>query len=314
MDTKPRELYLLFRAYSGYESSLLKVTNKNGKPSAPVGFVTFVTHQDANEARRKLQGVRFDPELSQTIRLELAKSNTKVSKPKQPSPPAFTPGIPGTVVTPNSAAGFLLNSHAAQDQANFLAAAAANNNVFDQIQALNDQQQLIASGMLSLPFQGLPLLHAGNQFIPQNNAALAAMAHFQQQQNQQILAANGMFNLMGNPATNAAAVAASSMSHNSNGSQNPPCSTLFVANLGSNPNEEEVRQLFKKFPGFCRLRLNTKSGSPVAFIEFSDVRQASYALAHLQGTQLASSERGNGIRIEFARTKMGEGVPSVPIL
>ena len=29
------------------------------------------------------QGVRFDPDLPQTIRLEFAKSNTKVSKPKQ---------------------------------------------------------------------------------------------------------------------------------------------------------------------------------------------------------------------------------------
>lgn len=32
---------------------------------------------------KKQQGVRFDPEVPQTIRLEFAKSNTKVSKPKQ---------------------------------------------------------------------------------------------------------------------------------------------------------------------------------------------------------------------------------------
>jgi RNA recognition motif-containing protein len=328
MDTKPRELYLLFRAYSGYESSLLKVTNKNGKPSAPVGFVTFTTHHDANEARRKLQGVRFDPELSQTIRLELAKSNTKVSKPKQPSPPvAFPSGLSGGVVTPNSAHQFLPLHHSAHEQAGLLAAAAAaNNSVFDQIQAFNDQQQL---GVL---LQGLPLLHGGNQFLQQHqsNAALAAMAQLQQQhqqQQQQIFAANGMLNFLGNqnPAAAAAVAAAaqaaaaaqqqqqSNNSHSSGGA-NPPCSTLFVANLGSNPQEEEIRQLFKKFPGFCRLRLNNKSGSPVAFIEFSDVRQAAYAQAHLQGTQLASSERGNGIRIEYARTKMGEGIPSVPIL
>ena len=31
MDAKPRELYLLFRAYDGYENSQLKVTSKNGK-------------------------------------------------------------------------------------------------------------------------------------------------------------------------------------------------------------------------------------------------------------------------------------------
>lgn len=34
MDAKPRELYLLFRAYEGYEGSLLKVTSKNGKTSS----------------------------------------------------------------------------------------------------------------------------------------------------------------------------------------------------------------------------------------------------------------------------------------
>lgn len=40
-----------------------------------------------------LKGVRFDPDIPQTIRLEFAKSNTKVSKPKQQnsSPPAAAP-------------------------------------------------------------------------------------------------------------------------------------------------------------------------------------------------------------------------------
>lgn len=84
MDTKPRELYLLFRAYEGYEGSLLKVTSKNGKTASPVGFVTFSSRAGAEAAKQDLQqGVRFDPDLPQTIRLEFAKSNTKVSKPKQ---------------------------------------------------------------------------------------------------------------------------------------------------------------------------------------------------------------------------------------
>jgi len=92
MDTKPRELYLLFRAYEGYEGSLLKVTSKNGKTASPVGFVTFSTRGGAEAAKADLQqGVRFDPDLPQTIRLEFAKSNTKVSKPKQMiAPPALT--------------------------------------------------------------------------------------------------------------------------------------------------------------------------------------------------------------------------------
>nr|5BJR_A Chain A, Mec-8 protein [Caenorhabditis elegans]5BJR_B Chain B, Mec-8 protein [Caenorhabditis elegans]5TKZ_A Chain A, Mec-8 protein [Caenorhabditis elegans]5TKZ_B Chain B, Mec-8 protein [Caenorhabditis elegans] len=78
MDAKPRELYLLFRGARGYEGALLKMTSKNGKPTSPVGFVTFLSQQDAQDARKMLQGVRFDPEAAQVLRLELAKSNTKV--------------------------------------------------------------------------------------------------------------------------------------------------------------------------------------------------------------------------------------------
>jgi len=108
MDTKPRELYLLFRAYEGYEGSLLKVTSKNGKTASPVGFVTFSSRASAEAAKQDLQqGVRFDPDLPQTIRLEFAKSNTKVSKPKQvvnpassiPQPPLVHP-LTGQALSP----------------------------------------------------------------------------------------------------------------------------------------------------------------------------------------------------------------------
>ena len=44
-----------------------------------------------NAYRVTAQGVRFDPDMPQTLRLEFAKSNTKVAKPKQQSPqPAST--------------------------------------------------------------------------------------------------------------------------------------------------------------------------------------------------------------------------------
>ncbi|KAK3599729.1 hypothetical protein CHS0354_037202 [Potamilus streckersoni] len=91
MDAKPRELYLLFRAYKGYETALLKMMGKPGKNNSPVGFVTFSSRVAAEAAKQDLQGVRFDPDLPQTLRLEFAKSNTKVTKPKQLSPqPAAT--------------------------------------------------------------------------------------------------------------------------------------------------------------------------------------------------------------------------------
>lgn len=50
-------------------------------------------HTHANGHVQQQKGVRFDPDIPQTIRLEFAKSNTKVSKPKQQnsSPPAAAP-------------------------------------------------------------------------------------------------------------------------------------------------------------------------------------------------------------------------------
>ncbi|TGZ61608.1 hypothetical protein CRM22_007910 [Opisthorchis felineus] len=82
LDAKPRELYLLFRGFKGYQSSTLKPAGKNGKPTAPVGFVTFDSREQAEDAMRKLQGVKFDPEGNQLMRLEFARTNTKVTKPK----------------------------------------------------------------------------------------------------------------------------------------------------------------------------------------------------------------------------------------
>nr|CAD7567199.1 unnamed protein product [Timema californicum] len=59
------------------------------------------------------------------------------------------------------------------------------------------------------------------------------------------------------------------------------------------------------FPGFCRLRMHTKGGSPVAFVEYQDVRFAAQAMNTLQGSFLLSSDRG-AIRIEYAKSKMAE--------
>jgi len=49
----------------------------------------------------------------------------------------------------------------------------------------------------------------------------------------------------------------------------PPCSTLFVANLGQLVSEQELKDLFGSFPGFCRLRIHNKGGTPVSFVEYS---------------------------------------------
>ncbi|CAB1418855.1 unnamed protein product [Pleuronectes platessa] len=87
LDIKPRELYLLFRPFKGYEGSLIKLTSKQ-----PVGFVSFDSRSEAEAAKNALNGVRFDPEIPQTLRLEFAKANTKMAKNKLVGTP--TPSLP----------------------------------------------------------------------------------------------------------------------------------------------------------------------------------------------------------------------------
>lgn len=87
----------------------------------------------------------------------------------------------------------------------------------------------------------------------------------------------------------------------------PPCSTLFVANLGQFVSEHELKEIFSSCPGFARLRLLTAStaGSsqgPVAFVEFSSAGEAAAAMGRLQGALLLSSE--GPIHLEYARQKM----------
>lgn len=265
MDAKPRELYLLFRAYSGYESSLLKMTAKNGKLTSPVGFVTFATRTDADEARKALQGVRFDPECAQTIRLELAKSNTKVSRPKQSTPPPPSP-VPAPHQPAPPPTQFL-----AQYPSELL---------LDHMPLFNDHQ-LLALSLPQFAHLTAPLHHLHQLQQLQQPSLLASL----QQQQQAAFAASA-----------AAAVQQAA----------PPCSTLFIANLLPTVNEDELRALFKTFPGFCRLRTHSKPNASVAFVEYVDVRQATQAMMALQGIPVTSSERG-GLRIEYARNKMADG-------
>ncbi|KAK5983253.1 RRM domain-containing protein [Trichostrongylus colubriformis] len=259
MDAKPRELYLLFRAYRGYESSLLKMTAKNGKPTSPVGFVTFQTSKDADEARKALQGVRFDPDCAQVLRLELAKSNTKVSRPKQSPPPVIPMAAPSLQTMPQ-----------------FLAPLQpADAILLDQHPLLFDQHQLFSLNLPRFP-------SAATQSLPLAGILSSDGGYHQNAFLQAALGLN---------AQNAASLQG--------------CSTLFVANLSPGVTEDELRSVFKAFAGFTRLRMHTKNGSSVAFIEYSSLASATSAMMALQGFHLGSSERG-GIRIEYARNKMAD--------
>ncbi|XP_046430749.1 U1 small nuclear ribonucleoprotein A-like isoform X1 [Neodiprion fabricii] len=299
MDAKPRELYLLFRAYEGYEGSLLKVTSKNGKTASPVGFVTFHTRAGAEAAKQDLQqGVRFDPDMPQTIRLEFAKSNTKVSKPKQPAAAAATTSHPalmhpltGHLGSPFFPGGPELWHHPlAYSTAGELPGALQHATLVHP--ALHPQVPKSmtgsADGTWSNPIYGVcvPQAPISLQHPTTLTSIHASLPHFL-------------------PSPALASPVGSSSSQPSIAVSNAPCSTLFVANLGQFVSEHELKEIFNSFPGFCRLRMHTKGGSPVAFVEYQDVRYAAQAMATLQGSFLLSSDRG-AIRIEYAKSKMAE--------
>ncbi|MFH4984434.1 hypothetical protein AB6A40_011143 [Gnathostoma spinigerum] len=239
MDAKPRELYLLFRAYSGYESSLLKITSKNGKTASPVGFVTFSTKAEADEARKALQGVRFDPDNAQTIRLELARSNTKVSKPKQISPPVVHPTGPPTIpqailqqaAAPHQFITQLPTSHG-HDFATAAAAVAATPFAEHHLSPfLTDPQLLALSSLSQFPQAHLlfPTTTPGGLQLPASTTAMF----------QPSMATLAQLNAVSQAAAQLSAVSQVAAVT----AQTQACSTLFVANLGQSVNEDELKQV-----------------------------------------------------------------------
>ncbi|KAK9285755.1 hypothetical protein L1049_024955 [Liquidambar formosana] len=85
----------------------------------------------------------------------------------------------------------------------------------------------------------------------------------------------------------------------------PPCPTLFVANLGPTCSEQELMQVFSRCPGFVKLKMQSTYGAPVAFVDFQDTACSTGALNQLQGTILYSSTTGEGMRLEYAKSRMG---------
>lgn len=84
-----------------------------------------------------------------------------------------------------------------------------------------------------------------------------------------------------------------------------PCPTLFVASLGPTCSEQELIQVFSRSRGFLKLKMQSTYGAPVAFVDFQDTACSTEALTHLQGTVLQSSTSGEGMRLEYAKSRMG---------
>ncbi|GAB4846960.1 hypothetical protein Ancab_025970 [Ancistrocladus abbreviatus] len=103
--------------------------------------------------------------------------------------------------------------------------------------------------------------------------------------------------------TNASKLDMRSTSHTPQ--NNPRCPTIFVANLGSTCTEQELTEVFSRCHGFLKLKMQSTYGAPVAFVDFQDTAGSTEALSRLQGAILHSSAEGEGIRLEYAKSRMG---------
>lgn len=90
-----------------------------------------------------------------------------------------------------------------------------------------------------------------------------------------------------------------------NANDNPPCSTLFVGNLGDNISEAELRGVFGNQPGFMQMKLSRGMKGVTCFVEFQTVESAMGVHDTLQGAMLTSSDRG-GIRIQYSKNPFGK--------
>ncbi|XP_073010972.1 RNA-binding protein L [Typha latifolia] len=76
-DSKPREIYNLFREFPGYQSSQLR---NSGKSSQAYAFAVFSDQQSAIAAMHTLNGMIFDLEKESSLYVELAKSNSRTKR------------------------------------------------------------------------------------------------------------------------------------------------------------------------------------------------------------------------------------------
>jgi len=264
-DAKKRELYLLFRGFSGYEGSIVRTTAKPGKAPVPVGFVTFDSRTEADNAKNALQGIKFDPELPHTLRLEFAKANTKM-KLRQAMPQDITNHIIG-YLPQFSSANMLQTDLITQQFAAY-------------------PELLPSSAQIPAQVQVTPTLHtfAPVHHPPPHGAILTHLTAGYQ---------NPLMNILGStpPAVNGAT------NNGSGAGATAGTSTLLITNFGPTTPEKEFKDIFSRFHGYVRAKLLNRAGFICAVIEFTDAATATFALHNLQGTRLADRSQ---MRIDYA--------------
>ncbi|XP_071723343.1 uncharacterized protein [Rutidosis leptorrhynchoides] len=274
-DVKAREIHNLFRRHAGFDFCQLKFT---GRGNQIVAFATFFNHQSALAAMDSLNGVKFDPQTGSTLHIELAQSDSR-----RKHKPGSGPYIVIDRRT-HSAANALETS---SDDGNIQSSGVIYvfiswkyyNSVADE-EALNEENNF-AQIDDSVASTSEVNAETGGTLAPSDDKCL--------------------FFLCLPPSWPCAFSSLEGCMNNQKGLVR--CSTLFVANLGPNCTETELKQLFSGYQELNIVKLRARGGMPVAFADFQEIEQAVKAMEELQDSLLPTSDRG-GMHIEYARSKM----------
>lgn len=224
-----------------------------------------------------LQGARFDPDVAEELRIDLAKSNSKPKRERDD-------GNPGR--NPKQIRGM---------QGSSAYSGVPQNVGLGQRMYLYDQQ---------LPPPIPQQIYSG--FEPSqaafNIAASQSLA----------LRSNGYDGSIGGPLTAAPATAFSGYDAPSRGGRghegNPPCATIYVHNLSHDCSEGELTNIFSTFAGYKKMVFSLKPGkTPVAWVDFMDEIHSGAALQALQGLVPPSGrglDQSTGLRIEYAKQRI----------
>lgn len=272
MDVRPRELYNLFRFHPGFEGSTIRMSAKPGKNPTPVGFVTFESREQAKKAITNLQGLKFDPDMPSTLRLEYAKSNTK------------NKGKP----TNN-------NGHLTQDL--------TNNHIISYVpQHVNSATPVLSPDILTQQLTGYDLIQSQTptqlqqfQVAPTLHPLSPAALH-----HQPAATAHLFTHITGAPLMNLSVANQPTAGSTFTQQAAAISQTLIISNIGPTTSEKELTNIFSRFPGFVKVRLYQQRPTlPFAFVDFVDSNSAAFALNRLQGARLADC---SSMRIDYCCT------------
>ncbi|KAL0010154.1 hypothetical protein SO802_005262 [Lithocarpus litseifolius] len=274
-DVKAREIHNLFRRRPGFDSCQLKYT---GRGNQVVAFATFFNHQSAIAAMHSLNGVKFDPQTGSILHIELARSNSRRKR---------KPGSGAYVVIDKRTKADTNVQETSSDEGEIIC---CYNLLFHLREALPPELDSVAHLHLWHLFA-----HSGDS---ESDEPDSEADNPDSGKNDDLAASKSCETTVG--PDNATASTSEHPEKTGDGGQ---CSTLFIANLGPNCTEDELKQVFAERPGFNMLKMRARGGMPVAFADFEEIEQANKTMEELQGSLLPSSDRG-GMHIEYARSKM----------